>query len=177
MPIFDIVLLIILLGFIFYGLFFGLIRTLGSLLGVVVGLWLTFVFYLQVFEWVKNLFFSHDLAGKIVVFIFLFTIINRLIGFIFAVLDRTFDLLSIIPFLKTINRLAGAALGFFEGGLVLGMVLLYVAQTSYGAWLASSQVAPFLIKFTKAIVPLVPQLLDKLKGLMYSGITLNSTIL
>ena len=164
MPIFDIVLIIIIAGFVFYGLFFGLIRTLGSLLGAVIGLWLTFIFYLTVFDWVKNLFFGHDLSGKIITFIILFTIINRLIGFIFALLDRTFDLLSVIPFLKTINRLAGAILGFVEGGLVLGLILLYISQTSFGSWLNGSQVAPFLIKFTQIVLPLLPGLLNKIKG-------------
>ena len=166
MPIFDIILLIILAGFVFYGLFFGLIRTLGSLLGVVLGVWLAFIFYLTVFDWVKNLFFGHELSGKIVVFIILFTIINRLIGLIFAILDRTFDLLSVIPFLKTINRLAGAALGFIEGGLVIGLILLYVSQTSFSHWLNGSQVAPFLIKFTQAVIPLLPGLLNKIKGVV-----------
>lgn len=164
MPIFDIVLIIIIAGFVFYGLFFGLIRTLGSLLGVVIGLWLTFLFYPTVFDWAKNLFFGHEFAGKIVTFIILFTIINRLIGFIFAILDRAFDLLSIIPFLKTINRLAGACLGFIEAGLVLGLILLYISQTSYSGRLADSQVAPFLIGFTKAVLPLLPGLLNKIKA-------------
>lgn len=166
MIIFDIILLIILSGFVFYGLFFGLIRTLGSLIGWLAGLWLTFVFYLTVFDWVKNLFFGHELAGKIITFIVLFTLINRVIGFIFALIDRTFDLLSVIPFLKTINRLAGAALGFVMGGLVLGLVLLFISQTSFGAWLNASRVAPFLISFTKAITPLLPGLLDRAKGMM-----------
>ena len=166
MAIFDIVLLIILAGFVFYGLFFGLIRTLGSLLGVVIGLWLTFVFYLTVFDWVKNLFFGHELAGKIIIFFVLFTLINRLICFIFALIDRTFDLLSVIPFLKTINRLAGAALGFVEGGLVLGLILLFISQTSFGAWLDNSKVAPFLISYIQAIMPLLPGLLNKIKELV-----------
>lgn len=166
MSIFDIILLIILAGFVFYGLFFGLIRTLGSLLGVVIGLWLTFVFYLTVFDWVKNLFFGHELAGKIIIFFVLFTLINRLICFIFALIDRTFDLLSVIPFLKTINRLAGAALGFVEGGLVLGLILLFISQTSFAGWLDSSKVAPFLINYTKAITPLLPGLLNKIKELV-----------
>ena len=163
MPIFDIVLLIVLSGFVFYGLFFGLIRTLGSLLGLLIGLWLTFIYYLTVYEWVKNLFFGHELSGKIITFIILFTFINRLIGFVFAILDRTFDLLSVIPFLKTINRLAGMVLGLIEGGLVLGLLLLYISQSSFGYWLTDSQVAPFLIKFTKIILPLLPGLLNKLK--------------
>jgi uncharacterized membrane protein required for colicin V production len=165
MSIFDIILLVILAGFIFYGLFFGLIRTLGSLVGVAVGLWLTFVFYLSVFDWLKNLFLGHETLGKIITFIVLFTLINRLIGFIFAILDRTFDLLSIIPFLKTINRLAGAILGFVEGGLILGLILLGISYTSYGSWLTYSQVAPSLIKFAKVILPLVPEVMGKIKEL------------
>ncbi len=166
MPIFDIILLIILAGFVLYGLFFGLIRTLGSLIGLVAGLWLTLIFYLTVFGWVKNLFFGHELAGKIIVFIVLFTLINRLIGFIFALIDRTFDLISVIPFLKTINRLAGAALGFIEGGLVLGLVLLLLSQTASGTWFSNSPVASFLISYTKAVMPLLPGLLNKLKEMV-----------
>lgn len=164
MPIFDIILIIIIAGFVFYGLFFGLIRTLGSLLGAVIGLWLTFIFYLTAYDWIKNIFFGHELSGKIVTFIILFIIINRLIGFIFAILDRTFDLLSVIPFLKTINRLAGAILGFIEGGLVLGLILLYISQSSFSDWLTHSQVAPFLIQFTQIVLPLLPGLLNKIKG-------------
>ena len=166
MIIIDIVLLIILAGFIFYGLFFGLIRTFGSLVGMVGGLWLTFIFYLTVFDWAKNLFFGHELAGKIIVFFILFTLINRLIGFVFALLDRTFNLISIIPFLKTINRLAGACLGFIEGGLVLGLALVFIFQTAFSYWLDGSKVAPFLISYTKAIAPLLPGLLARIKGIM-----------
>lgn len=163
MPIVDIIFLIILAGFVFYGLFFGLIRALGSLIGLVAGLWLAIIFYLTVFGWVKNLFFGHELAGKIIVFIILFTLLNRLIGFIFALIDRTFDLLSVIPFLKTINRLAGAALGFIEGGLALGLVLLFISQTNLAGLIAGSKVAPFLISFTKAVTPLLPGLLERVK--------------
>ena len=141
MIIIDIVLLIVLSGFVFYGLFFGLIRTLGSLIGVVGGLWFTLIFYLTVFDWVKNLFFGHELAGKIITFFILFSLVNRLIGFVFALLDRTFDLISVIPFLKTINRLAGAALGFIEGGLVLGLVLIFISTTPFSGWLNASKVA------------------------------------
>jgi len=166
MIIFDIILLVILSGFVFYGLFFGLIRTIGSLVGLVGGLWLTMIFYLTAFDWVKNLFFGHEFAGKIITFFILFTLINRLIGFIFVLLDRTFDLISIIPFLKTINRLAGAALGFIEGGLVLGLALLFISQTVFVGWLDASKVAPFLISFTQAIMPLLPGLLNKIKGLV-----------
>ncbi|MEI6597291.1 MAG: CvpA family protein [bacterium] len=166
MAIFDVALIIVLAGFVFYGLFFGLIRTIGSLIGMVGGLWFTFVFYLTVFDWVKNLFFGHELTGKIITFFILFTLINRLVGFIFALLDRTFDLISIIPFLKTINRLTGAALGFIEGGLVLGLALVFISGTPFDGWLDGSKIAPFLINYTQAITPLLPGLLDRVKGMI-----------
>lgn len=168
MTIFDLVLLIILIGFIFYGLFFGLIRTLGSLLGFVIGLWLTFIFYLTAYEWVKNLFFGHELVGKIIVFIVLFTLFNRLICFVFTLIDRAFDLLSIIPFLKTINGLAGAILGFLLGGVILGLVLMFVSYyVGNISWLENiltqSKVASFLLKFINFLAPLLPGLLARLK--------------
>jgi membrane protein required for colicin V production len=166
MGIFDVVLIIIIAGFVFYGLFFGLIRTIGSLVGMVGGLWFTMIFYLDVFGWVKNLFFGHELAGKIITFFIVFTIINRLVGLGFALLDKAFDLISIIPFLKTINRLTGAALGFIEGGLVLGLALLFISQTSLSSWLVGSKVAPFLVGFAKSVTPFLPGLLDKIKEMI-----------
>lgn len=171
MGIFDIILLIILSGFVFYGLFFGLIRTLGSLAGVVVGAWLASHFYLQVFAWVKDLAFGFNNLGKVVVFIILFTLINRLICFAFIILDRTFDIISIIPFLKTINRLAGAILGLLMGGLILGLILYVAARYAilnnfFGGWLVDSQVAPRLIKFASVLAPLLPEVLKKLQSLI-----------
>lgn len=165
MSIIDLILLIILAGFIFYGFFFGLVRTIGSLVGVVAGVWLTLIFYLTAFDLIKDLFFGYELIGKIVTFILLFTLINRLVGFLFALADKTFNLISIIPFLKTINRLAGAVLGALEGGLVLGLALLYVSQTAFGGWFSNSQVAPFLIDFSKTIAPFLPVLLERIKML------------
>jgi len=111
MTIFDTILLIILAGFVFYGLFFGLIRTLGSLVGIVAGAWLASRLYLSVYEWAENLFFGYDNLGKVVTFIILFVLINRLVGFAFTLLDKAFNIISIVPFLKTINRLAGHLAG------------------------------------------------------------------
>ncbi len=171
MTIFDTILLIILAGFIFYGLFFGLIRTLGSLVGIVVGAWLASRFYLPVFDWARDLFFGYDNLGRVLTFIILFIVINRLIGFVFVLLNKSFDVISIIPFLKTINRLAGAALGFVEGALILGLILYVAARYSFvGSWfgnaLSNSEIAPFLLKFVKILLPLLPEMLKKLQGVI-----------
>ena len=169
--IFDIILLVIMAGFVFYGLFFGLIRTVGSLAGLVAGAWLASRFYLPVFDWAQDLFFGHNNLGKVLIFIILFTVMNRLVCFGFSLLNKTFHLIAIIPFLKTINRLAGAVLGFILGGLSLGLIL-YVAsryaivETFFGKWLADSQVAPFLVRFVEVLKPLLPEMLKKLQSLI-----------
>jgi membrane protein required for colicin V production len=171
MTIFDAILLIILAGFVFYGLFFGLIRTVGNLAGIIVGVFIAGRFYIPVFYWAEELFFGYDNLGKIITFIVLFTIVNRIVGLVFALIDKSFGLISIIPFLKTINRLGGAALGFIMGGLVLGLIL-YVASryvvVDYfiGSWIANSKLAPFLVKFAAVLTPLFPEMLKKLKSVI-----------
>ncbi|MFA4834176.1 MAG: CvpA family protein [Patescibacteria group bacterium] len=171
MGIFDIILLIILAGFVFYGLFFGLIRTLGSLAGVIVGAWLASRFYLEVFSWVKDLSFGFNNLGKVATFIILFSLINRLVCFAFVILDKTFHIISIIPFLKSINRLAGAILGLLMGGLIMGLILYVAARYTifnsfFGDWMVNSEVAPRLIKFSSVLTPLLPEVLKKLQSLI-----------
>ena len=171
MPIFDVSLILILAGFIFYGLFFGLIRTIGSIIGIVAGAYVAGNYYLNTYVWAKDLFFGHDNLGKVLCFIILFSLVNRLVGFLFILLDKSFNFLAIIPFLKTFNRLAGAALGFVEGGLVLGLIL-YVASryaflnSWFGDSLTHSQVAPFLVHFANILSPLLPEVLKRLKSLV-----------
>jgi membrane protein required for colicin V production len=171
MTIFDGVLLVILCGFIFYGLFFGLVRTLGSLFGLVIGAWVASHFYLQVYSWVSNLFFGYTSLGKVTVFVITFLIIDRLVGFAFSLLDSAFTAISIIPFVKTINRLAGAVFGFIEGGLILGLILYitskYAILTSLvGKVIVGSKIAPYLVKFVNILTPLFPEMLKKLQSII-----------
>lgn len=171
MPIIDVILLIILSGFVFYGLFFGLIRTVGTFLGMIIGAVLASRLYLPVSVWLDTFFFGYHNLGKIIVFLILFSLINRLTGFVFYLLDKTFNLISIIPFLKTINRLGGAVLGFLSGSFSIGLVL-YVAskysilESFFGKWLVGSQFANFFLKFTKVLLPLLPEVLKKIQGLI-----------
>jgi uncharacterized membrane protein required for colicin V production len=171
MSIFDVVLLIVLFGFIFYGLFFGLIRTFGTFAGVLVGAFFASRFYLPVSDWLNSFFFGHDSLGKVLVFIILFSLFNRLTGFAFYLLDRAFNIISIIPFLKTFNRLGGAILGFITGSLILGLIIYVASRYSFvGNWfgdnLVNSQVAPILLKTANMLLPFLPEMLKKLQSLI-----------
>lgn len=171
MIILDVVLLLLIAGFVFYGLFFGLIRTVGSLLGLIIGAWVAVFTYQEAFILIRNLAFGFDAIGKTITFFIIFTLVNRLVVLGFALLDRTFDFFSIIPFLKTINRVAGAVFGLIEGGLVLGFVL-YLAQsfTALNRLVShfgqGSKIIPYLTKFVEILRPIMPQVLDQLKQLI-----------
>jgi uncharacterized membrane protein required for colicin V production len=171
LPFIDTILLIFLFGFIFYGFFFGLIRTFGLLVGVLVATILASRLYLSVSNWASDLFLGHDNLGRILVFILLFSLINRLVGILFSMIDGLFNILTIIPFLKTINRLLGALLGLFVGGLIIGL-LLYISNKYafidhwFGKWLVDSVLAPYFLKLANILLPLLPEVLKKIDGLI-----------
>ena len=171
MPVIDVVLIVILSGFIFYGLFFGLIRMFGVFVGLIVGAILASRFYLFFAEMIEPIFFGYNNLGKVLTFLVLFSLINRLVGLGFYLLEKVFNVISIIPFLKTINRLGGATLGFFTGGLTIGLFLYVISRytllnTLLGHWLEASSLAPMFLKFNDILLPLLPVMLKSLQSLI-----------
>jgi membrane protein required for colicin V production len=165
MTIFDLILLLILGGFVMYGLWFGFIHALGSLFGVAVGAFLAARWYEPVSNWLGFLFGGHQNFAKVICFLIIFTVINRLVGFVFWFIGKIFSIISIIPFLKTIDRLGGAILGFIEGVLVLGLTLFVAARYPLGDWfsenLTKSTVAHYFVSVAKILEPLLPEILNK----------------
>jgi membrane protein required for colicin V production len=129
------------------------------------------MFYQVAFSIIQSLAFGFDAIGKTLTFFIIFTLVNRLVTLGFAMLDKTFDFFSIIPFLKTINRLAGAVFGLIEGGIVLGLILYLVQSFAVlnqviERFSAGSRIVPYLIQFVEILRPLMPQVLDQLKQLI-----------
>ena len=171
MSIFDTILLISWAGFIFYGLFFGFIRLIGNFIGMIVGIFLASRFYVDFYNSFDYLFGQYAALGKIASFLLLYGIISKLVSFGFAVFEKIFNLLSIIPFLKSFNKLGGAILGFFLGGIILGLILYlgskhFILESLLGSSLANSQVTPILLFFAKLIEPLLPETLRIMKSLI-----------
>lgn len=171
LPAIDIFFLIFLSGFIFYGLFFGLIKSAGNIIGIAAGAWVASRTYLIFFSYVSHLALDYQNLGKVLSFIICFVIVNRLVGLLFALLDRTYSLLTIVPFLKTINRLSGAVLGFVQGGLILGLMLFVTVRytpvdSTLAKILAESKFAPHLLDFGNFITPLLPDIIKKLNGII-----------
>lgn len=171
MSIFDISLLVILAGFVLNGLFKGLIRLLGHVVGLIVGAYIASHFYLLLFDWCKNIFNGHDAIGKTISFIVLFVVVTRLMDLVFKLIEKLFNFIAIIPGSKYLNNLAGAALGFIEGSLFLGLIIFVVSRYAlignfFGKELTGSFMAPFLLKIVNIILPILPDALKALKSLI-----------
>ncbi|MFA5023827.1 MAG: CvpA family protein [Patescibacteria group bacterium] len=171
MSIFDISLIIILGGFTLSGLFKGLIRLLGHLVGLIIGAYIASHFYLLFFSWWQGIFNGHDNIGKVASFIVLFIVATRLIDLAFYLIEKFFNFLAFIPGSKYINNLLGALLGFLEGALFLGLIIFVASRYSlignfFGSQLTNSQIAPFLLKIVKIILPILPEALKALKAII-----------
>ena len=171
MSYFDIGLLVILISFVCNGLAKGLIKLLGQVVGLIVASYVASHSYLIFYEWGKNLVNWSEGTEKFLSFIILFVLITTIVGFAFVLIEKVFDLISIIPFTKLINRLLGGALGLLEGSLSLGLILFVAVRYAWigglmGKQLVDSQVAPWLIKVATIVMPFLPDTLKALKSII-----------
>lgn len=166
---FDIILIIVLAGFLWYGFFFGLIRLIGDLLGIVAGAFVATHVYIPLYNFLDPFLPGNAEIGKVVVFVVCFGIASRLVAWLFMLIERAFDLLSIVPFLKSINRLLGLILGLIEGVLILG-IIAYLLQKHLPSslplndWLSHSVIAPWLIMVSKILAPILPKVFDRIQS-------------
>ena len=139
----DVILGFILLGFVGAGLKDGFVHTLGRLLGAILGFLAARAWSIY-FVGFLGIFMSAGWA-RLVAFIIIFIVITRLAGLLFKLVDGVFTIIKILPFLKSIDKLLGAILGFFEGLIILGgiiyLVLTFHLSPTLTNWFAGSHVA------------------------------------
>lgn len=163
----DVVLLIALGGFMLAGLWFGVIHLIGSLVGLSLGAFVAGRFYPQ-FAVVVALFAGEGNLAKVISFILLFIVTTKLIGLAFHLLEKVFNFVAVIPFLKTFEHLLGAVLGLIEGILILGLAVYFagkfpIASASEGL-LAGSWMARLLNIIGGLLAPLLPKAVQALQS-------------
>lgn len=131
----NILLIIALLGFVGAGMKDGFVHTLGRLVGSVLG-------FVMARSWsiVVGSFLSIFLPSgwsRFIAFILVFVLVTRLVGFVFKLADGAFRVLSIIPFLKSINNFLGGVLGVLEGIILLGGSIWIVLNFNLVPWLTN----------------------------------------
>lgn len=159
MPFIDIILIILIAAFAVHGLWFGFIRTLGNGVGLIVGAIVASQYTGTAVDYLGFLFAGNTTVAGIVLFLLILLITQRLVGFVFWIIDRFFGFLKWLPFVGFINRLLGGILGLAEG-LVLVGAGVYFSQTMLSTWaadwFAESQVVSYISSVTAAIWAMIP---------------------
>lgn len=127
----DIGLLTALGLFVLAGLWFGVVHMLGALIGAVVGAILAGRWYVGLAALIVPWIGGNQNLANIIAFVFLFLLITRLFGVLMWAVEKLFKIITIIPFVKTFDRLLGMALGLVEGLFFLGMAVHFSSKFPY----------------------------------------------
>jgi uncharacterized membrane protein required for colicin V production len=169
MVIIDIIFLVILIGFIFYGFFKGFVRIIGDFIGFIAGAYIAAHYYLEFASLLSSWGVNFGNLAKIISFLLLFSISSKLVSMFLSLFKYFFKAISLLPFVKTINRLLGAALAFAMGSLSLSLLLYffskYINETgNLAKHIAESSFVPWLLKLADILTPLLPEALQMIKS-------------
>lgn len=158
----DLILALIVLGFALWGFTSGFVRAIASLVGSAIALVITAKTYLGVAAWALPPLWQ-TFWMQALVFVVLFLLVNRLIGLVVSLVDKTFHVIAFMPLASLVNRLIGFVFGFFEGLVVASACVFAVSVTpATPAWLATaiahSSLALWIATILSFIVPLLPPL-------------------
>lgn len=166
----DVVLLAVLGSFVLAGFWFGVIHMIGSLVGLGVGIWAAGHYYQWAADWLTYWGLDNVNLARVLGFLLVFVLVNRLFGLVVLLADKVFKVISIIPFLKTFNRLLGAGLGLIEGTIVLALTVWFVGRfpltAAFAPRLAESELAQSLNVIGQLLAPLLPEALRLMKSVI-----------
>lgn len=160
----DLIIVIALAVFGLLGLIRGFIQEVGSLIGLFVGLFVAGKAAWPVAQYIREGFAQYpaiaDMLSYIVAFFLVFFVVTFIFGFLVKVIDKLFNIFAVFPFLKTINRLGGAALGLLEGTLFLA-ALAYMITTlplnmKFTDQVKESTGGPVLLGIATVVKPFLP---------------------
>jgi uncharacterized membrane protein required for colicin V production len=154
----DIALLILLFGFTWAGFWYGLIQTLGGIVGVIAGAVIAGRTYGTAAGWIAS---ATNLAlTQWVAFMVIFIVVNRLAAIAVGIIGKALNVVSIVPGVKSANRLGGALVGLVEGALVLGLIIAVAEHLNINATfvqlLDNSSIAKLLSAIGSSLMPLLP---------------------
>lgn len=163
----DIIAFIILLGFVFNGVNKGFIKLLGRIIALIIGIILASHLYIPIFNFLNSFLSLNESIAKFFIFIITYLVFNRLINWLFVLIEKIYKLVSIIPFTKFINKLLGAILGLAEGLLLLGIIIHLLKSFSLlNNQIKESILSPILVWFINLILPILPKSIQFLQSMI-----------
>ncbi len=161
MSLVDIIIAITLVAFAYFGYKSGLIQALGSVVGTILGIYVASHYYEPLAKWLINFTHWNENFVRIVVFIILFVISNRLVGIVFWAANKLFGILARLPILGSLDRLLGAGFGLIEGVIVVGIALFFVSKfppsPAFMEAVEKSKMAKRIVPLTSFLWPLLDE--------------------
>lgn len=159
----DVLFALIIGGALYQGYKEGFIRAVSSLLSTVVALYGAGFFYLSGAQWLLSLTGWRVGFCRIIVFIILLILINRLVVFVLHLLDRSLRFVAGLPVIRTINRGLGAFCRTVEGIIILAILIYLIHRFSTGVmseWVSSSYIAGLITRFTVYLWPFIVRIIN-----------------
>lgn len=161
----DLILILVIAGYIWGGWQGGLIQAVGGVVGLLLGSILASRLYIPFSSSLLPVFNGNEIVAKVVAFLVLFFVFIRIIAVIFWILNKFFHFFAMAPGLKFANKVGGAAVGFLEGALFLGLVLQFsvrlplMVQTAEA--IQKSRLASLFLAVSGWLVPFWPTALKE----------------
>jgi membrane protein required for colicin V production len=115
----DILIWLILAGFVYLGFTRGLVRQICSLSGFLLGGWAAIRYHLYLADASRHLIHLPHYLATILSFLFIFL----LTGLLFFLLGHVLTVMLKVVMLGGLNRIGGVIFGFLEGAFIVAMVL------------------------------------------------------
>ncbi len=166
----DVILLIILTVIVFYGFFKGFIRIIGDFVGFIAGVYISTHYYLNFSYLLHNWGVNSENLAKIISFVVLFSISSKLISVFLSFFKYFFKAISLLPFVKIINRILGVLIAFAIGSLSLSLLIYFLSKyinesSRLAERLIESNFVPWFLKIGDILMPILPEALKIIKGI------------
>ncbi|RJO59419.1 CvpA family protein [Candidatus Parcubacteria bacterium] len=165
----DIILLILLFGFVWAGFWYGLIQTLGGIVGVIAGAVIAGRTYAVAAGWLGGAGARAGLAEWLA-FSVIFVIVNRAVAMATGSVGKILNVVKVVPLVGSANRLGGALVGLVEGLLVLGLIIAMAQRFELSPQLVelldNSRVANFLSAIGSSLMPLLPTAIRGVRSIL-----------
>ncbi len=165
MSLLDAFLLLVIIYLTLSGYRSGFIRAVGSLAGLLVGVYLASRYFQVLASAWQWLFLGRETVARAAVFVVIFLLSSRLVKLLVFLVDKFFNLLRFLPFSRLVNRLAGAVIGLLEGVFIAGLIVFISVKQPFSAGLVeaiyNSELARQLLMYVKILFPLMEGTLIK----------------
>ncbi len=157
----DIVIIIVLVGSVFAGWKNGLIRSVISLIGLVVGIKLAGIYYIDLAG--RLSFISGGTAARVVAFLLIFAAVMAVALLLGWILTKVVASLT----LGWLNGLGGMVFGLLMGALTVSVLLaVWVRFFGINTAISGSGLASFLVNQLSAFTALLPSEFDVIRNFL-----------